>query len=244
VRVLFVDDSGNRHNSEREPYFCLGAFSVGDEHLKQVGHRLAAIKKQWRLEAMPLDEIKFNQIGRDHDTKKRPNPLVRVGWDRPARIEFGHAMLRSLAAVPGVKVFMVGIDRRQLGPYEGAMDWAFRLLLERFEFSLNNERPRVGLVICDQEDVQDEAMRRAIYAGSEWTDLPNIAETVMFVPSHHSPGIQFADFVAGSAGRWWNYRDEKYVANLTSVLQTTSKGSWRGAGMKSFRSSDYPSLQG
>lgn len=242
MRVLFVDDSGHRRGRPQEPYFCFGAFSVDAAHLKQLERRLAVLKKHWGLQPMPADEIKFNQIGRDHDTQRRPNPLVRLGYDRPARIEFGYEVLRHLVAVPSTIVFGVGVDRRQLRPGESAIEWAFKLLTERFEFSLNNEDPRVGLIICDTDDVEDEAMRQAIYSGSAWTNLPNIAETVMFVPSHHSPGVQFADFVAGSMGRWWNYRDDKYVERLLPNLSRTRHDDWRGAGLKSFRSADYPAI--
>lgn len=210
VRIFFVDDSGNRRGNPKEPYFCLGGFSIHADDLKQLGHRLGNLKRQWRLAAMPEDEIKFNQIGRDHDHPKRPNPLVRVGYDRAQRIQFGQAVLTHLV---------------------------------RFEFSLNSEVPRVGLIICDTEDTQDEMMRRALYSGTVWTSLPNIAETVMFVPSHHSPGVQFADFVAGAMGRWWNYRDDKYLRTLAPRLQRTRvDGRIYGAGLKSFRRADYPTL--
>lgn len=240
MRILFVDDSGHRRANAREPYFCFGGFSIHSEHVKQLGRRLDAIKTKWKLDRLPADEIKFNQIGRGHNTSKKPNPLVRLGYDMSARIQFGTEVLSHLVAIPGVRVFGVGVDRRQLRLGESAIDWAFLLLSERFEFSLNYEVPRVGLIICDSEDVEDEAMRRALYSGSAWTKLPNIAETIMFVPSHHSPGVQFADFVAGAMGRWWNYRDDKYVRILAPVLQRTAHGAWRGAGLKSFRKADYP----
>lgn len=242
MRILFVDDSGNRRSNPAEPYFCLGGFSVHAAHVKQLARRLDAIKRTERLEAMPADELKFNQIGRDHDTARKPNPLVRMGMDREDRIAFGLRLLASLTKVPTVKVFAVGVDRRQLQPGESALQWAFLLLTERFEFSLNNEEPRVGMIICDTEDRQDEMMRQAIYSGTTWTKLPNIAETVMFVPSHHSPGIQFADFVVGSAARWWNFRDSKYLAVLRPVFDTRPGGEWKGCGIKSFRSPDYPNL--
>lgn len=242
MRILFVDDSGNRRGDVNQPYFCLGGFSIDAAHIKQLARRLASVKQQWKLDPMPADEIKFNHIGRDHDTTKKPNPLVRIGYDRPARITFGQEVLGHLVSTPSVKVYCVGVDRRQLHEGESAPMWAFRLLSERFEFSLNNEVPRVGLIICDQEDVHDEQMRTAIYSGTAWTKLPNIAETVLFVPSHHSPGVQFADFVAGAAGRWWNFRDDKYLAILRPVLGVTAQGAVWGAGLKSFRAADYPNI--
>lgn len=242
MRVLFVDDSGHRRANPKSPYFCMGGFSVDGAHLKQLGHRLGALKRKWKLEPMPADEIKFNQIGRDHDTRRKPNPLVRLGYDLEARVAFGQDVLTTLTRVPGVKTFAVGVDRRQLRRGESAIEWAFLLLGERFEFSLNNEAERVGLIICDTEDVQDEMMRQAIYSGTAWTKLPNIAETVMFVPSHHSPGVQFADFVVGGASRWWNYRDDKYLATIKPTFYTDGAGKWRGCGIKSFRQSDYPDI--
>ena len=35
-------------------------------------------------------------------------------------------------------------------------------------------------------------------AGTRWTVFPNIIEGVFLTPSHFSPGIQLADFVAGA----------------------------------------------
>jgi len=239
-----VDDSGNRGGRKEEPYFCLGGFSVDGCHLNQLGHRMAALRRKWSLAPLPHDEIKMQHVGMDKHSEKKPNPLVRDGHERAARIEYASAALTHLVSTPSVMAMAVGVDRRQLRDGENAIIWAFRLLMERFEFSLNNEHERVGIVICDNDNSEDSRMRTAMYAGTVWTDLPNIAETVMFVPSHHSPGVQLADFVVGAASRWWNFRDSKYLQIIRPILRTDGKGNWRGAGLKSFRSPDYPDLDG
>jgi hypothetical protein len=243
MRVLFVDDAGNRGQRREEPYFCLGGFSIDGGKLQHLNSRLISQRRKWRLAMPPEDEVKMQHVGMEHHTERRPNPLVREGHNLSARISYANEMLQHLVRIPTVKVMGVGVDRRQLRPGEDAITIAFRFLMERFEFSMNNETERVGVVICDTEEREDARMRQALYSGTVWTNLPNIAETVMFVPSHHSPGIQFADYAVGAMSRWWNYRDDKYLRILHPVIRTDPHGEWRGAGLKSFRSADYPALE-
>lgn len=239
---MFIDDSGHRGTRKEEPYFCLGGFSIDGSQLKQLGHRLVTQRRKWNLMPPPADEIKMQHVGMERHSDRRPNPLVREGHERPARVEYANEMLTHLVRIPGVLVMGVGVDRRQLRAGENPIIWAFRLLMERFEFPMNDEKERVGIVICDRDDSEDSKMRDALYSGTVWTDLPNIAETAMFVPSHYSAGVQFADFTVGAMSRWWNYRDAKYLRILRPILRTDPSGRWQGVGLKSFRSPDYPQL--
>lgn len=210
--------------------------------MKQLRTRMNALRQQWQLFPIPDDEVKMRQVGRDKDDEKRPNPLLRRGYDRPARARYVTQALASLTRVPTIQVMAVGVDRRGLRPpADDPVVWAFKLLMERFEYSLNSEGERVGMVICDEDNSADARMRTAMYSGTVWTTLPNIAETIMFVPSHHSPGVQFADFVVGAAARWWNYRQSEYLQALLPALRR-DRGTWRGVGLKSFPQADYPAL--
>ncbi len=132
MRVFFVDDSGQRKLvTGQKTWFCFGAVSVDASHVSELGHRLAHLKKQWGLAPLPDDEVKFNQIGRPHDTSRKPNPLVRLGYDQAKRTEFGLAALESLSKVKSAKVFGVGVDLTSLGINETAPNWAWKLLTER-----------------------------------------------------------------------------------------------------------------
>lgn len=243
MRVFFVDDSGQRKPVQgQKPWFCFGAISVDASHVSELGHRLARLKKSWGLEPLPGDEIKFNQIGRAHDTRRKPNPLVRLGYDQDERTQFGLDALKTLSKVKSLKVFGVGVDVETLRRGEVGADWAWKLLTERFEYSMNDETNKCALAICDQEDADDEAMRQALLYGTEFTKLPSFPEPVMFVPSHLSPGVQFADLVAGAFGRWWNHRDDKYLQVLEPAIHRDAQGCWQAAGIKSFRQDDYPPL--
>src|SRR5205807_782382 len=74
--------------------------------------------------------------------------------------------------------------------------------MERFQYYLRGTRD-LGLVIQDERQQGQDIRLRAFYrshliAGTRWTRFSAIIENVFLAPSHLSPGIQLADFVAGA----------------------------------------------
>ena len=231
MRVFFLDDSGNKVRSDRERYFCLGGFSVLGEDVPVFEQIQSAL---WALHdglGLPGDELKFAHIGSDRDTKRKPNPLVRIGLDFTQRQDFILHALDLIASVPSLEIVASLVDKRVVYG-DPPFVHAFKVLVERCEHSLRDKETH-GLLFCDDENKQEKPMRELLSTGfSEYVSFIRIKETIAFIPSKESPGIQFADLVTGSIARAANFSDWRYLDRIISRVRKSNSGNWRGHGIK------------
>ena len=63
----------------------------------------------------------------------------------------------------------------------------------------------------DEERKEDKALRESLRQGSPFFQYDRIADTIAFMPSEESIGIQIADLVAGGFSRHLNHGDSGYL---------------------------------
>lgn len=63
------------------------------------------------------------------------------------------------------------------------------------------------------------------------SDLSNIVETVFFVPSEKSMGIQLVDMVAGSIFRLVSARDDNFYRHIKPIVRRNPVGNVKGFGI-------------
>ncbi|MBD4583766.1 DUF3800 domain-containing protein, partial [Xanthomonas citri pv. citri] len=68
-----------------------------------------------------------------------------------------------------------------------------------------------ALVLMDEEQADDKALREVMRNGSEFLKYDRILDTIAFIPSEESIGIQVADLAAGAISRYFNSNDPGYV---------------------------------
>lgn len=87
---------------------------------------------------------------------------------------------------------------------------AFEDLVSRFDYYLKRrhkeKQPAKGLIIADpRHEAFCQALRRALLrfqaSGTQWAKLENVIESVLFLESHESPGVQLADLTSYSVWR-------------------------------------------
>lgn len=235
-----MDDAGNRRDSRSEQYFALGGFSINADEvhlLKELQQRMWATNPDLGQRG---DEIKFAHVGSNFDRRKSPNPLVRVGMDMNARRGFVIEALESLGKIPSIEAIVAVVDKKLAygpKPYEHAMT----CLTERLVHSLSEKSER-GMFICDEEQRAQKDMREVLDSGGSWyVQFASIVETILFVPSVWSPGVQFADLVAGSVARAMNYGDTKYMKKIEPYLRKqTGTQRWQGFGIVVFPNKKWP----
>jgi Protein of unknown function (DUF3800) len=70
--------------------------------------------------------------------------------------------------------------------------------------------------------------------GTQWASLQNIVESVLFLPSHESPGIQMADLAAYALWRAAEANDTtlalklKYCFDREEYSSNVNPGKWHG----------------
>ncbi len=240
MRIFFFDDSGQKKGYEMDRYLCVAGFSIAAADLPMLTQYQ---REMWLYhEGLGLsgDELKFSHVGKGSDTEKKPNPLVRVGMSEfSQRRGFVMEALLKLTKIPSLEVIGALVDKKRA---YGAppMHHALTVLFERAELSLL-EKETHGLMFCDDENKNEVPLRALLDKGStDFVQFQSIMETIAFVPSVSSPGVQFADLVAGSIFRAANNGDTEYMEKLLPRVRTDNRGRWLGAGIKMFPTSPFP----
>ncbi|MEN9961841.1 MAG: hypothetical protein RIS66_254 [Actinomycetota bacterium] len=240
MRIFFFDDSGQKKGHDIDRYLCVAGFSIEAPDLPLLTHYQ---QEMWLLHedlGKPGDELKFSHVGKGRDTEKKPNPLVRVGMtDFSERRHFVMQALSKLVQIESLEVIGAVVDKKKsFGP--PPMHHALTVLFERAELSLQDKNTH-GLMFCDDENKNEVPLRALLDAGStNYVKFQNIKETIAFVPSVSSPGVQFADLVAGSIFRAANTGDTGYMEKLMPHVRTDSWGRWRGHGIKMYPTAPFP----
>lgn len=73
----------------------------------------------------------------------------------------------------------------------------------------------------DEEQKSDKDLRRALRDGSEYMNYDSVIDSIGFMPSEESIGIQIADLTVGAAGRHVNHNDDGYIRTFARSLKRT-----------------------
>ncbi len=102
---------------------------------------------------------------------------------------------------------------------------AFEQLVARFDLYLKRlaaeGRPNKGVLVVDEASSSLAAALKGALgqfqtAGTRWHNIENVIETVLFLASHESPGLQLADLVAFSTWRFVEYSDRDLLVRIAS----------------------------
>jgi hypothetical protein len=201
MRLLFLDESGDALMGGPFKILVLGGVIVRADQWTHLNRSLEALKKDRGFAAAA--EIKWRHV---RHPGGRKNPLN--AFNDADRIQYGKDMLSIVRSSASSRVLGVVIDkitaytRAEIMTPEDVYERAVTFMMERFQYHLNATED-YGLVVQDQRQERQDLRLRAFYRsllveGTRWTRFPNILESVFLTPSHFSPGIQFADFVAGA----------------------------------------------
>ena len=206
MRIFYINDSSPRKKKSGERYFVLGGFGIDGDQV----HKLKKLQQELFASVIGLgakgDELKFSSIGKHKHTLALPNPFAREQIPMSDRILLIQNALDKLGKIPSVEAIVAVVDKKHAFGAE-PIEHAFRVLMERIQGS-SSERSRHTLIFSDEERTAKEHLRSLHETNaSQYVTFVNIIETISFVPSHLSPGVQFADLVAGSTSRMLNFGD-------------------------------------
>ncbi len=115
----------------------------------------------------------------------------------------------------------------------------FEYLSSRFDLFLRRRNaegaPSKGIVIADPHKTQLSKALQSHHAasqvyGNRWSFIYNLVETVFFLPSHESPGLQIADLFSYSVWRLVSAGDSKLAQPLADCFDREPQNSARNPG--------------
>lgn len=218
MRLFYFDDSGKRVANETAPFFVLGGFGIDSERVPELAEvvRDTATKYQFQL-GYPA-ELKFQHVGTQGDSERKPQWMLRAGLsDIIQRRALVYSCLRAATSVPSVEVICVGVNVGRLGEGDNVIEKALTPLLERVE--LNSKRHAThSIVMMDEERKDDQLLRDSLRNGSPFFPYKSLIDSIAFMPSQDSPGIQIADLIAGGFQRYLNANDSGYLRTFLKAV--------------------------
>lgn len=239
MRLYYLDDSGFRGAGNLEsPYFVVGGFGVDVDELPYLQRQMTSVAKAYGMKLGYPSELKFSHVGREKDTAEDPNWMVRTGLDRPTRRALVFSCLQQLLEHSSVTVLAGAVDRR-ISYGKSEIEHGMTVLMERIQFECD-ERSTKCLIFMDEEQSRDKALRSLVRSGSYYKKFARVLDTVSFMPSTESQGIQMADLIAGSISRHLNTKDDGYARRLWPAVRKGRNGLGDGYGVKVFPRGSCP----
>ncbi len=123
--------------------------------------------------------------------------------------------------------------------------YTYKPLSERFQYHLQDVsrsvgRKENGIIIADHRGAKQDVRFRETHerlirpAGTYTSNYPNLIESLFFLPSDISIGIQLADMVAGAVWRKFEKGDDRWYKALEPSLRKNAQGDINGFGIIKF----------
>lgn len=257
MELFFVDDSGDPGDPNKgspTDYFVLGGIIINSpEQWIYLRDSLRDTKNKKEYNINPDLEVKWSDILNPNEftnrSRTRRNPLYHLSMGE--RIKFAMDVLSIIRNDKSIVIQCVVTKKKSrffpgkwlIGSYtpNDLFNETYKVLLERYEYHLaptSAKTKKYGLIIEDQTSgpTQDKRVRefaeRIVRSGTEFAEIKHLIETIMFVPSDVSIGIQYADFCVGAVGRKYNSGDDKYFQIIEKNLRGYPK--YLGKGLKEY----------
>lgn len=235
-----VDESGDLGRTGSR-HLLLAAALVFESRWRGAKAEIDALLHRYFTSSPPPRELHCT------DVRGGRGPFARLA--KPTRL----ALLDEFCALTAdptldVRLFAVVFDKAwwlARNPSKDAKDLyraAFEDLVSRVDRFLHRSdalgRSAKGLMIADAHSGTLSAALRSDLgmfqqSGTRWSDVHELIETLMFLQSHESPGLQLADLCAYAVGRLVEHGDDRLARQLAVAFDrdaTTAAvpGKWHG----------------
>ncbi|OFT82147.1 DUF3800 domain-containing protein [Corynebacterium sp. HMSC29G08] len=193
------------------PFLVLGGFGIDSEYVPQLAAKVSEVARLYGFNLEYPNELKFQHVATQKDSERKPQWMIRAGLETlVARRALVYSCLRAAASVPTVEVLCVGVNVGRLEETQNPIQQVVTPLLERIELNCKKHNTH-GLVMMDEERKDDKLLRETLRDGSPFFKYESLPDTIAFMPSQESAGIQIADLIAGGFQRYVNASDPGYL---------------------------------
>ncbi|MGC4174267.1 DUF3800 domain-containing protein [Demequina sp.] len=243
MHLLFVDESGTPpppDKTDSQPHFVLGGIIVPEEVWPKLTSDLNRAKARHGV----VGEIKWRYFSPARGGK--PHSLSHLTDDEKGLLRT--ELFEAVAKYRSVRVIAAVVDTAaayrhwpSLKSDDDLYHLAFKQLSERFQYFLQDlERisgqSTRGLIVSDNrnndQDSRLKEFHQSLLAGGSFTSgYANLVEGLFIAASHHSPGTQFADLVAGAIFRSEFRGDSRFYDQIAASVRRGPNGQVAGYGL-------------
>lgn len=224
MQILFLDESGTppTPQKQRDRYFVIGGLAIPDGVWHKVRDRVHGMKVRRKL----IGELKRNEIRTE---------LYEIICE-----------IKSIRSVACVACIESAYEMASCTSPEDLYHHTYKPVSERFQYHLQDltravGRAETGIIVADHRGPIPDARFRSAHerllkkTQNDFTsDYPNLVESLFFLPSEISVGIQLADMVAGAVWRKFEKGDDYCYRQLEPSLRKSPSGKVEGFGIVKF----------
>lgn len=245
--LLFVDESGTAPSASRvdqEPRFTLGGVVIHEATWHLIRDELKALKVKYRVDG----EVKWRHFApvrlgsKPHALTHLPRSDVENLRTDLLSIVSQHPTNCVIAAVADTAAVY---RRPSIIDADDLYHYTFKSLSERFRYFLqdverSSRSPAKGMIVADNRNSdQDHRLKKfhqSLLDGSRnRSTYANLVEGLFIAASHHSPGTQLADLVAGAIHRAACRDDWRFYDQIQTRIRRGPTGRVDGYGIVTVR---------
>lgn len=251
MQILFIDESNPapaQPSKNGKQFFVLAGVSIPELDWHSLTKSLNNIKAEKGLEG----EIKWRFFSHRNISEDNPMRLL----SKEQRDEIRDNLLSALNSHHHVSCMAVVAsiqDAFQL-PYVNNDDdlyyYCLKILTERFQYRIQDTNrkhgiTRHGMIVIDGRDpAKDNFIRemhdRLVTQDKKFTaTYENIVEGLFIGASHLSPGIQFADLIAGATYHYFASDYKHWLERSLPSFRTGPRNQYEGYGIMFFPNSKW-----
>ena len=242
MQMFFLDESGTPPSPTklREKYFVVGGLVIPDGVWGKVRDSLLGMK----LRKGVVGELKWRYFAPANNDAA--NPML--GMDQKGRNEIRVEMYqiicgsKAIKAIACVACMEACYQKAHVNNCDDLYHYTYKPVSERFQYHLQDitrtvGRQEMGMIVADHRGAQPDARFRLapehlLRPRSALTsDYKNFVESLFFLPSDTSVGIQLADMVAGAVWRKYEKNDDYWYQRLEPALRKSPAGEVQGYGI-------------
>jgi hypothetical protein len=246
MHLLFIDESGTVPNpgKAKNKYFVIAGIIVPEERWHKMRDSLLGLKIRRKI----VGEIKWRYFAPDNNEAKNPMKEIAPADRNAIRTEIYEKIIcseRSIKTLGCVTCVEAAYERPSINSRDDLYQYTYKPLSERFQYHLQDltrqvGRSELGLVVSDHRGQDDDKRFRAHHeellhsTGDFISTYKNLVESLFFVPSDLSVGIQLADMVAGAIWRKYEAGDSRWYDLLKPSIRCSKTGEVDGYGIVKF----------
>jgi uncharacterized protein DUF3800 len=245
MHIFFIDESGTPPSpgKGKDKYFVIGGLVIPEQVWHGVRDALHGMKVRRKL----VGELKWRYFAPNNTDPANPM-LHRPQTERDEiRTEMYDMICRvkSIKSMACVACIEAAYDMPSITDRDDLYHFTYKPLSERFQYYLQDlsrtvGRTETGIIVADHRGAKDDerfrgAHEKLMYSPGVFTSTyDNLVESLFFLPSDCSVGVQLADMVAGAVWRKYERNDDKWYKALEPSIRKAPGGSVEGYGIIKF----------
>lgn len=245
--IVFIDESGQPGGYDTEnqklvngatKYFILSGFMIDGNELINIQQKLNQIKIKYNLsiETEAKWNSSYKSLGMTLDEYKKYKREVCEIISEYSNSVVGIVMNKE-------KCYK---ERKGINDHNDLYAYSLNLLMERFCMEVTDRHGRdtnIPVILFTDSRKNDnnnrldkelqKSYRRAKQIGTKYMGFPNFSESLVFVDSQYSSGVQLADFCAGAIFKKFENNNENFLNILNPAIRNHN-GRIDGVGIKEF----------